>query len=197
VGLAAFARVEKLVSLDGLDGALDLWACMWRPEEKESFETAVVRTLIDPHPARTRLLALGLCHVIATPRLLAAAARIAERGGFAPEAVRFVEKAAQPRALMRKAASQLRGNVFAVEHLLERVIVGEAGAWERAVLDWIDVRDLVAVARTTLDARLFAEVERRLARRGPYQRGRAAHVLGFKVRDAADRPAGYGADGAM
>jgi len=42
---------------------------------------------------------------------------------------------------------------------------------------------MTEVARTTVDARLFAEVERRIAQRGKYQRGRAANVLGFSVPD--------------
>ena len=61
---------------------------------------------------------------------------------------------------------------------LPTVTLGEADA----TLDWVDVRDLVAVARTTIDARLFGEIERRIARRGKYQRGRAANLLGFSVR---------------
>ncbi|HZS41935.1 MAG TPA: hypothetical protein VFF06_34130 [Polyangia bacterium] len=173
--------MENRPDLAELDGALDLWACMWRSEEQESFETAVVRTLIDAHPARTRLLALGLCHVIGTQRLLAAAARIAERGVFSAAEIRFIEEATLPRYRLQDAASRLRGNVLAVEHLLARVVTGQAAANEDALLDWIDLRDLVAVARTTLDARLFGEIERRIARRGKYQRGRAANVLGFRV----------------
>ena len=71
--------------------------------------------------------------------------------------------------------------MLAVEHLLARAVTGQARPDEDAVLDWIDLRDLVAVARTTLDARLFGEIERRVRRRGKYQRGRAANVLGFRV----------------
>ena len=44
------------------------------------------------------------------------------------------------------------------------------------------LRGRLAEARTTIDARLFSEIERRIARRGKYQRGRAANVLGFHVR---------------
>jgi hypothetical protein len=179
--------VENRLDLAELDGALDLWACMWKTEERESFETAVVRTLIDAHPPRTRLLALGLCHVLGTQRLLAAAARIAERGVFTAYEIRWIEEATLPRYRLHDAAARLRGNVLAVEHLLARAVTGDAGDEEDALLDQVDLRDLVAVARTTLDARLFGEIERRIARRGQYQRGRAANVLGFRV---GSRPGG-------
>jgi len=174
-------------SLSGLDGALDLWGCMWTAEEQEGFETAVVRTLIDPHPRRTQLLALGLCHVIATQRLLAAAARIAERGVFSADEIRFLEEATLPRYLLHEQAARLRGNVVATEHLLARAVTGVATATQQSLLDYVDVRDLVAVARTTIDARLFAEIERRVAARGKYQRGRAAQVLGFRVSRSGDQ----------
>lgn len=42
------------------------------------------------------------------------------------------------------------------------------------------------MARTTVDARLFSEIERRIAKRGKYQRGRVARLLHFPAR------AGYG-----
>jgi len=161
---------------------------MWTDAEQEGFETAVVRTLIDDaHPRHTQLLALALCHVIATQRLLAAAARIAERGVFKADEIRFLEEATLPRYLLHEQAARLRGNVVAVEALLARVVTGAADATEASLLDWVDVRDLVAVARTTLDARLFGEIERRVAARGKYQRGRASHVLGFRVSRSGDQ----------
>ena len=88
------------------------------------------------------------------------------------------------RALVAVGA-RLRGNVLATEQLLARYVTNHGDREADATLEWIDVRDLVAVARTTLDARLFAEIERRIERRGKYQRGRAANVLGFSVRTRA------------
>jgi hypothetical protein len=177
------------IDLKLLDATLDLWSCMWQPEEQESFETALVRSMIDEHPRPTRLLALAACHVIATPRLLAAAARIAESQVFSAGEISYIERATLPRFNLLSAASRMRGNVLGVELLLARVVTGDRDASADALLDWVDLRDLVAVARTTVDARLFAEVERRLARRGKYQRGRAANVLGFQVTESALRTA--------
>ena len=54
-----------------------------------------------------------------------------------------------------------------MEQLLTRWVSSYRTDSEAAdTLDWVDLRDLVAVARTTMDARLFAEVEERIARRG-------------------------------
>ena len=72
--------------------------------------------------------------------------------------------------------------MLAVEQLLVRYVANRDDRGADATIDWVDVRDLVAVARTTIDARLFGEIERRIARRGKYQRGRAANLLGFNVR---------------
>lgn len=175
-----------MVDLKQLDSTLDLWLCMWEPAEQESFETALVRSMTDQHPRPRRLLALAACHVIGTQRLLAAASRIAERGVFTPDEVEWIERATVTRYNMIRASHRLRGNVLGVELLLARFVSGiAADNYDHeadALLDWVDVRDLVAVARTTLDARLFAEVERRLAHRGKYQRGRVANVLHFSIR---------------
>jgi hypothetical protein len=174
----------SLVDLRLLGPTIDLWMCMWDPAEQLSFETALLRAMTDPHPRPLRLLALAACHVIGTPRLLGAAARIAEARKFTPEEIRFVEGVTVPHHNLLRTAARMRGNVLGVELLLARVASGFDPA-AHALLDYIDVRDLVAVARTTLDARLFAEVERRIARRGKYQRGRAANLLGFSVRRPA------------
>jgi hypothetical protein len=171
-----------LIDLKQLDSTLDLWRCMWEPEEQEAFETALVRSMTDQHPKPRRLLALAACHVIGTHRLLSAASRVAETGTFEPDEVVWIEKATLSRHNLQRTAMRMRGNVLAVEALLA-LIASDPGDLEAdALLDFVDVRDLVAVARTTLDARLFSEVERRIALRGKYQRGRAANVLGFHVR---------------
>jgi hypothetical protein len=175
-----------VVDLKQLDSTLDLWLCMWEPAEQESFETALVRSMTDQHPRPRRLMALAACHIIATPRLLAAASRIDERGVFTPDEVEWIERATVSRYNMIRASHRLRGNVLGVELLLARFVSALAADSDDleadALLSWVDVRDLVAVARTTLDSRLFSEVERRLAHRGKYQRGRVANVLGFTIR---------------
>jgi hypothetical protein len=176
--------VAVVIDVRQLAGALDLWLCMWEPDEQERFETAVVRAMTDANPRATRLHALTLCHIVATPRLQAAAARVGHSGIFDAVECRALEIAAQPLRALIDAGRQLRGDLVALERILARFVGNRGERAADAVLDWVDVRDLVAVARTTVDARLFAEVERRLARRGKYQRGRAANVLGFEVRPA-------------
>ena len=165
-----------------LGGALDLWLCMWEPEEQERYETAVVRAMTDANPPATRLQALALCSVIGTPRLLAAAQRLADAGLFPMHETDAIAVAASPLRALVDAGQRLRGNVLAVELLLARYVSDADDREADATLDWVDVRDLVAVARTTIDARLFGEIERRIGRRGKYQRGRAANLLGFSVR---------------
>jgi hypothetical protein len=171
-----------VVNLRELAGTLDLWLCMWEPAEQECFETALVRSMTDAHGKRIRALAFAACNVIATPRMLAAAARISEHGVFPADEISRMELDTLPLYKLHDAASRMRGNLGQVEHLIRKVVTGQAAAIESELLDWIDVRDLVTIARTTVDARLFAEIERRIARRGRYQRGRVANLLGFHVR---------------
>jgi hypothetical protein len=171
-----------VLDLRQLDATLDLWACMWEPDEQTSFETALVRSMTDAHPINTRLQALAACHVIGTPRLLNAAARMAESGVFTAQQVSTVETETVSRYNLMQSANRMRGKVLGVELLLARVVSGHDPAADQ-LLDWVDLRDLVAAARTSVDVRLYREVERRVARRGKYQRGRAANVLGFKLRE--------------
>ena len=165
-------------------GALDLWGCMWTVEERERFETAVVRTLIDRHPPRVRLAALALCHAIASPRLDAAALRVAGRGEFAAPSVLSVADSVRPIAQALAVAERLRGSLREIENLLARSVSGLLDAEGERVLDVIDVRDLVTVARTTALPRLYGEVERRLGARGRYQRARVRNALDFRVPEA-------------
>jgi hypothetical protein len=173
------------VDLDQLQGTLDLWLCMWEPAERESFETALVRSMTDAHSRKIRALAFAACNVIATPRLLAAAHRVAERGVFLPDELSSLEFETLPMYRLHDAASRMRGNLQQAEHLIRKVVTKQATPQESELLDWVDLRDLVTIARTTVDSRIFAEVERRVARRGKYQRGRAANVLGFTARPPA------------
>ena len=183
-----------MIDLRQLAGALDLWLCMWEAEEQERYETAVVRAMTDANPRATRLQALALCRVLATPRLVAAAQRLADSGVFPTDATEAIAVVASPLHALVDAGHRLRGNVMAVELLLARYVSNADDREADAVLDWVDVRDLVAVARTTIDARLFGEIERRIARRGKYQRGRAANLLGFSVRLRTAAHSGAGSD---
>ena len=177
--------VADVTDLSDLDGTLDLWLCMWQPEERDSFETALVRSMTDANPRKIRLLAFAACNVIATPRLLAAAARVAERGVFLPEEVSRLEFDTLPMYKLHDAAFRMRCNLQQAEHVIRKVVTGKASTHESQLLDWVDARDLVTIARTTVDGRIFAEVERRIARRGKYQRGRIANLLGFQARPPA------------
>ena len=171
-----------MIDVRQLAGALDLWLCMWEPEEQERYETAVVRAMTDANERPIRLQALALCHILGTPRLLAAAQRVRDAGILPASEVHALEVVAQPLRALVDAGRRLRGNVLGVERLLARRVADADDREADVTLDWVDVRDLVAVARTTIDARLFGEIERRIARRGKYQRGRAANLLGFSVR---------------
>jgi hypothetical protein len=164
-----------------IGGTLDLWLCMWVPDERARFENALVRVMSPGHERRLRALALAAAHAIATPRLLAAAARLGEVGPFCPDEISEIEDAVAPLYRVLDAAERLRGNVRAVEHLIARIVARHARPGDGVLLDWVDVRDLVTVARTTVDARLFGEICRRFRRRGRYQRARAARVLGFRA----------------
>jgi hypothetical protein len=183
-----------VLDLRQLAGALDLWLCMWEPEEQERFETAVVRAMTDANARATRLQALSLCWVIGTPRLAFAARRLTASGIFPKEDLKAMSLTVTPLCSLVDAGRRLRGNVLAIEQLLGRVVSNCADREADATLDWVDVRDLVAVARTTIDARLFGEIERRITRRGKYQRGRAANLLGFSVRLRTAAHSGAGAE---
>jgi hypothetical protein len=177
-------KVSVVIDLDELEGTLDLWLCMWEPEEQECFETALIRSMTDEHPKKIRALSFAACNVIATPRLLSAAGSIAERNVFSPDELSRIEFDTLAMYKLHQAGLRLRGNLQAAEHLLRKVVTRQATLEESALLVWVDVRDLVAIARTTIDGRIFAEVERQVARRGRYQRGRAANLLGFHARPA-------------
>lgn len=163
--------------LETLDATLDLWACMWTQEEQWAFETALVRAMTDTHARPIRLGALAAASAISSSRLRVAVKQVFARGPFSPDELDAVERAAGPRRVRLRAGERLRGNRVAVELLLARAAEGPDPA-ASVLLDAIDLRDLVEVARSTKDQRLFSEVARTLARRGKYQRRRAA-ALGY------------------
>ena len=59
-----------MVDLDQLERSLDLWASMWEPHERVSFERALERVLVSDVSEPLQLAALAACQIIATPRLL-------------------------------------------------------------------------------------------------------------------------------
>ncbi len=138
--------------------------------------------MTDANPRRTLTSAdavLGDRHA-APARRRAAPGR--GRHVFSQAEAQAVEIASTPLRALVDAGRRVRGNVLSVEQLLARYVSNRHDRHADVTLDWVDVRDLVAVARTIIDARLFGEIERRIGRRGKYQRGRAANLLGFSVR---------------
>jgi hypothetical protein len=155
---------------------------MWNPEERVSFETALVRAMTDEQPHKTRLDAWAACSLIATDRLAAAATWVAGQGVFSGDELRSVEDAIAPVRRAMVAAGLLHRALTVVEALLRRAAEGTISLPDRAALGYVDLRDLVDVALTTPDARVYAAAEAAVLARGRYQRARAANVLGFKVR---------------
>jgi hypothetical protein len=171
--------------------ALDLWGAMWTAEERTAFETAVVRAMTDQHARRTRLSALATARVIDTPRLRQAANRAAQR--FTVEERAALEREVAPIRRRYVEAQAVRGNQHVLEWLLAQAVSGvsEGEADADALLDWVDVRDLVATAFATADLRIYREIEHRVARRGPHQRAKVAARLGFRVEGPDGRPGGH------
>jgi hypothetical protein len=159
---------------------LDLWGCMWDEDERDRFETAVVRSLTDENPTSVRRVAYAACHALGTPRLSRAAAHVVYAQRLDPDELAELELSAQPyrRALVR--AAGFRGDLAGVEALLSAHTRDPADVERDRLLDFIDARDLVDVARTTTSAVIFREVDRRLRARGPYQRGRVSNLLGWR-----------------
>lgn len=155
---------------------------MWTSEERESFETSLVRALTNEQPYTLRLDAWAACSLIATDRLAAAATWVAGQGVFDGEDLHAVEQAIAPLRRAMEAARAMHRALAGVELLLRREADRTIGAEDRAALAFVDLRDLVDVALTTPDARAYAAAEAAVGSRGRYQRARAANVLGFKVR---------------
>src|SRR5687767_9162998 len=85
-----------MYDLRRIASTLDLWGCMWLAEERQSFETALVRALTDEQPYPVRLDAWVACSVLGCERLTAAANCLAARGTFISSDLRAAERAAVP-----------------------------------------------------------------------------------------------------
>src|SRR4051794_14424231 len=107
-----------VIAVRNLAGPLDLWLCMWEAGVQERFETAVVRAMTDANPRATRLHALALCWIIGTPRLLAAAQRLADTGIFAATELQSIAVVVSPLRDLLDGGRRLHGNVLGVELLL-------------------------------------------------------------------------------
>lgn len=164
-----------MVDVAQLERTLDLWASMWHPHERAQFERALERVLDGDSSLPLKLAALAACRVIATPRLLGAAERVASM--LDDMAVEDVETVAEPRARLLRHAERLQHDRTGIMFLLEKALDGNAVA--DRLLDRVDVRDLYAVMNITFDDELRREAAIRLARRGPHQRTRLLTTLGL------------------
>jgi hypothetical protein len=162
-----------MVDVAQLERTLDLWASMWQPHERAQFERALERVVDGDAPLTLRLAALAACRVIATPRLLGAAERVAPM--LTAFELEDVETVAEPRARLLRHAERLdRADVM---FLLEKTVRDPDNPVADKLLDRVDVRDLYAVMCATFDDAERVEAARRIARRGPHQRTRLFAAL--------------------
>src|SRR5262249_7297977 len=119
--------------------------------------------------------------VLKRSRLLTGIIRLVEQQIFSAEEILLFEQIVSPLRQLREAGAELRGNLEAVEELLGSVVENPADRRADALLDWVDIRDLVTVARATTEAPIYREIERRIQRRGPHQRAQAARPVGVSV----------------
>jgi hypothetical protein len=170
-----------MIDLEKLESTLDLWASLWSPRERDAVEGALSRVLAGDGRHETRLAALAACHVIATPRLLEAAARAVELDRFTAAEADAVERETLPLYRLVEHAARIRGAQEVVALLAARFLDEPRNPIAGPLLDRVDVRDLFVVAQASDDPRVRAEAERRIARRGPHQRARLARSLGVEV----------------
>lgn len=176
-------------NLPELDGILDLWGATWDPAERRVLEAGLVRTIADEgQPLAVRRAALTACHVLATELLMQAIGDAYRDRHFSAEELLDIEREAQPLRHLLHEAESLRGNLTAVEALC-RPAASSVPSLD-ALLDLVDVRDLIALAhRPIADAATRRELTRRLLKRGPRQRllARAA----FQALDSDEAYAEY------
>jgi len=164
-----------MVDLDQLERSLDLWASMWEPHERVSFERALERVLLSDVSEPLQLAALAACQIIATPRLLGAAGRAGAH--FDPPAMAAVTSVAMPLGRIRHHEERLRHDKVGVYFLLEKSVLDPSNPVADKMLDRVDVRDLYAVMQVCDADELRVEAARRIARRGPHQRARLLSSL--------------------
>jgi hypothetical protein len=164
-----------MVDVAQLERTLDLWASMWQPHERAQFERALERVLEGDAPEPLRLAAFAAARVIATPRLLGVAARVAPT--LHELALEDVETVAEPRARILRHAERMQHDRVGVMFLLEKAVRDPDNPVADKLLDRVDIRDLYAVMNLTFDDDLRREAAHRLARRGPHQRTRLLQAL--------------------
>jgi hypothetical protein len=173
-----------MVDVAQLERTLDLWASMWQPRERALFERALERVLEGHGPASLKLAALTACEVIATPRLLGAAAQAAH--GFDAPSLEAVVAVATPLARICQHAERLRRDTSGVYFLLEKSVRDPGNPVADKLLDRVDIRDVYAVMQASDAEDLRIEAARRIARRGPHQRARLLTSLDLDADTFAD-----------
>jgi hypothetical protein len=165
-----------------LSRTLDLWAAMWQPRERVVFERALERVLLSDAPDLKRA-AIAACHIIGTPRLLAAVAHAVVAGDVdAVEAAAIASDVAAEARVMAHAARFARDR-DGIGFLLSNVLHDPGNRVADKLLDRVDIRDLWALLQASDDDAVRTEAARRIARRGPHQRARLCAALGLTVLD--------------
>jgi hypothetical protein len=164
-----------MVDVAQLERTLDLWASMWHAHERALFERALERVVDGDGAEPLRLAALAACAVIATPRLLGAAERVAAE--LDDDTLEAVAAVVAPRRRLVGHAARLARDPSAVLFWLGKAVRDPDHPAADKLLDRVDIRDLYAVLQATDDDSLRTEAARRLARRGPHQRARLRQAL--------------------
>jgi hypothetical protein len=158
-----------------LERTLDLWSSMWLAEERVQFERALERVVDGEAAEALKAVAVAACHIIGTPRLVAAAER---SWWFMEEStLDAIEAVVEPRARIMRHAARLAHDRAGIAFLLDKAVRDPGNPVADKLLDRIDIRDLYAVMCQTFDDARRAEAGRRLARRGPHQRARLLAAL--------------------
>lgn len=159
-----------------LERTLDLWAAMWLAEERTQFERAVERVIDgEAAPLPLKAAAVAAARIIATPRLLGAAERAAWM--LEDHVLAEIDRVAEPRARLMRHAERLAHDRRGVAFLVDKAVRDPHNPVADKLLDRVDIRDLYAVMVAALDDETQREAARRIARRGPRQKGRLFAAL--------------------
>ncbi|HEX8954112.1 MAG TPA: hypothetical protein VF945_19790, partial [Polyangia bacterium] len=150
-------------------------AAMWLADERQQFERALERVVDGLAPLPLKAAAVAACHIIATPRLLGAAERA---WWFLDEPMLAeIDAVVEPRARILRHAERLAHDRAGVAFLLDKWVRDPGNPVADKLLDRVDIRDLYAVMCATFEDQWRVEAARRIARRGPHQRGRLLAAL--------------------
>jgi hypothetical protein len=164
-----------MLDLAQLERTLDLWASMWVAGERAQFERALERVVEGDAPMPLKAAAACACQIIGTPRLIGAATNAGWQLDRAT--LQEIEAVAAPRARLLHHAERLSQDRDGVRFLIDKIVREPANPVADKLLDRVDIRELYAVMNTSFDDAVRSEAARRIARRGPHQRGRLFAAL--------------------